>query len=392
MGHQKIIMRITTGALAIIAAQSTFAEAQVYPQNDCTWVRHASAPPPFDETTLGGEVDKLAYVGERFRVNISRLKKDKWTFAIGEAGLTDRDNKKIYIQNVASNLTLTSGLSHEVGHAMFNPEVNYSTKDDYIASMCGDEARAIYENVIDRRVILGCPAEAGGGADIGIQASQPWDIYIDMVDNPETLPFNYAKLGMAFCQNNINSVTKQPYFEYYGDWYDEHFPSGGAKNQGVPGTPPSLPQTANDEFWSKIQQLSEAAHQNMEKLVSKWPSQDLHEAEHVAGERSGTFNGGRYSIGNIAVSNSAIITRPDGAISHAFFSVEGVCIRRLDIEPRYPDLVITDVPKIPSLPYTLSAFRSWGRIGFMFNAADDCLARVYFDPHPMPFFDPDRDE
>jgi hypothetical protein len=391
MRYGKTDLLVTIGALVLLANQSASAEASVYPQNDCTLVRHADAPPPFDETALAGEVDKLVYVGERFRLNISNLKKKNWTFAIGEASLTDRDNKKIYVQRVASDLTLASELSHETGHALFTPNVNYSTKETYLAGVCGDEGHAVYENVVNRRVILGCPAEAGGGSDIGIQASQPWDIYIDRVDNPEALPFNYTKLGMAFCENNTESITKQPYLEYYGNWYDKHFPNGGAKSQKVSATAGLSSQPVSDEFWNKIQELSKAAKQDTEKLVSAWPSSDLHEAARAEGQRTATFNGDRYRIGNVAVSNSAIFTGPDGAISHAFFSVEDACIRRQDIESHYPDLVITNVPTMPGLPYTLSAFRSWGQIGFSFNDADDCLARVYFDPEPMPFYDPDRD-
>jgi hypothetical protein len=383
MKRHQIFIRVATGTFALFATPFSLASSTVYPENDCTLVRHTSAPPPFDETALSGDVDKLVYVGERFRTNFSKLKQKGWTVFMDDAGFVDRENQEIHVQKAASDLVLTSGLSHEVGHALYKSAWNYSTKEAYLTEACRDEGHALYDNVISRRVIQGCPAEAGGGPDIGIQASQPWDIYTDMVDNSGTQPLDYAKLGMLFCENNINSRTKQSYLEYYGDWYDQNFP-GGAKSLGVSAVSGSSFNMAGDTFWKQIEALSEAAWKGSDTLVSAWPSNDLHEdsgsTSYGRNSQPVRFRGGRYSLGNVAISESTIATRPDGAISHASFRVEGVCIRRQDIESRYPDLVLTSVPPYPGMPYAFSTFRSWGRIGFSFNDASNCLEAVYFHP------------
>jgi hypothetical protein len=380
-------------AICIVASPVAFAEN---PSSDaCTVDRYATPPPPF-ESKLGDGVDKLSYVTTGMYGNMTSLIRDGWSFSRDPAGSsTDRSAKEIHVQGVASDLTTTSLLTHEVGHALFNPKFDYSSKEAFVRVACQDEGYALLKNIQIRNSIKMCDGHRGGGVDIGISAAQPWAPYEDYM--AEHMPMNMYDFGMMFCEANIASGGKS-YLQYYGDWYDQSF--GSKAIASMQAQESSLPK-ATPVFWDKLQKIAKATTGGAEALAEVWPAKGMRFRDASGRAVALSVKGGSQPLDSVAmVSESALATDEFMTVKHARLSISGACITRQDIEQHYPDLVLTDIPRpgnrVASM--TWSAFGSWGKIGFAFEGAQQrCLSNVFFDPNPRipqsnPHFDPSSEE
>lgn len=167
--------------------------------------------------------------------DIEALQKAGWTVEVGEAGkgsFADRTAKRIVIDANEKGTQAASVISHEVGHAKFKPAIDYSSKDAFLKSALADEGEAILRNMETRAEIL-----KSGGPDIGVRGSQATkydEIYQQYLkDGDRTAARN--KIGEIVGEKEITSTTKQPYKDYYGDWYDKNV---------KPKQPSSVPPTS----------------------------------------------------------------------------------------------------------------------------------------------------
>jgi hypothetical protein len=346
-------------------------------------------PPAMTATGLGEDVDKLAYVPNRLQSELQTLSGKGWTFVYGSASLTDRKKHVIYIQQAKSALTRAALLSHEVGHAEFDPSWDYSSKEAYLAVACLDEGHGFYENYLARDTTLNyCPSELGGAIDIGLAAAAPWDPYFELLQSwTENLrPANLAELGMLFCESNVTSSTGEAYLDYYGRWYDKNHGQTFAA-QDVSTSPSHVVPEATAKFLKKIDQFAKAAASGMEKLMTVWPANNPKVTPKSKAQRA-EVSGGRYQLDdNVVVSSSLIV--PDGRnVVLASLSIEGICITRKDLEQYYPDLTLVDIPRpgMPNSPASWGAYGSWGVKVFTFydtfNNRNPCLAEVTLNPTP----------
>jgi hypothetical protein len=352
----------------------------------CTALRY-SDPPPVVETSLGEDIDELAWVSNGLRSDIDGLKKKGWQFGYDSYGhvvrpLNKNDAGQLYINKTASVLTNVAELSHEVGHATYNPVYDYSSKDNFVRVACTDEAYALRSNISARDVIKSCPVETGGGVDIGLLAAQPWSQYEDYIAN--SLPVNMAGLGMLFCETNYASAAGQIYLDYYGDWYDKEYGNKSNVNDLIAKDDAALPKV-QDSFWKELDVLSKAAWQGAEELIPKWPSKSLIEQSSQRNRelKRTRLSGGGYELGGgLVVTSSTITVNAANEIVHAGLTLEGVCIVRQDLEQHYPDLVLIQIPRIPGDPFAYSTYRSWGQLGFAFTDGSHCMKGVFFIPKP----------
>ncbi|TKC83118.1 hypothetical protein FAZ69_25860 [Trinickia terrae] len=112
-------------------------------------------------------------------------------------------------------------LSHEVGHAAYPYQEDFSSKAAYLRSTMADEGAATMTNIRAQREIL-----ANGGPDIGVAGknSASYNAAYDQFLKDGNAVGCRDAIGSAF-GNEITSSTGQTYNDYYGGWYDKTFPS-----------------------------------------------------------------------------------------------------------------------------------------------------------------------
>ncbi|KVQ21851.1 type VI secretion system Vgr family protein [Burkholderia ubonensis] len=186
-----------------------------------------SAAPPV-ETGLGHDVDQLAAKSPGLQADLKKLKDDGWKIKYGEPGggsFARRENQTITLDGSFKGNTAgtTQTLAHEVGHATYGFQADYSSKTAYVNGTLADEGAATMNNIKARREIL-----ANGGADIGIAGNSAnhaaYNKAYDQFLKDGNADAARQAIGAQFGRGEITSNTKQPYAEYYGGWYDNNFP------------------------------------------------------------------------------------------------------------------------------------------------------------------------
>ena len=133
------VMRLACGfALVSVtcsaAAQNRFGEI-------CT--SQLTEPPPKVATGYGEGMDDIVDAPLRLQRRVEQLKSGKqggvWSFEYDDWARTDRERFVIYVQPGHSDVSTGSQFTHEVGHAMFYPSIDWSSRDAYIRSSCADE-------------------------------------------------------------------------------------------------------------------------------------------------------------------------------------------------------------------------------------------------------------
>ena len=170
-------------------------------------------------TGLGEEVDQIISKSPSTVKNLEELKANDWKIREGTAGkgtFTDRDNKIIYIDpNNKQNINYIVGaIAHEGGHAQYNFNPDYTSKDSFLSSTYKDEDAAMFAQIEARNEIL-----ANGGPDIsnGYKTFQQYEgLYNKYKDNPDQA---YQEIGNAYVENGNTSNTGEPYTIYYERLY-----------------------------------------------------------------------------------------------------------------------------------------------------------------------------
>jgi type VI secretion system secreted protein VgrG len=194
-----------------------------------TGTASTTAKNPDMATGFGKDVDDLVDKSPTMKKDIAALKKQQWTFEEGTAGkgtFADRYNKVITIDKneMGDPAAVVQSLSHESGHALYNPTIDTSSREAYLNSTLGDEGAATLNNIRVQREII-----ANKGTDIGIagnsaNASSYNTIYDSLQKGDITESQARTQIGRIFGKGEQTSNTGQFYEDYYGGAYDKAYP------------------------------------------------------------------------------------------------------------------------------------------------------------------------
>ncbi|MBE3512804.1 type VI secretion system Vgr family protein [Enterobacter cloacae complex sp. I2] len=191
-----------------------------------------NATPPASSVPSSGygkDVDSLVDKSPTMKNDIATLKKRGWTFEEGEAGKGTFANRQKRVITVDKNElgnpnAVVQSLSHESGHALYEPNIDFSSRDAYLNSTLSDEGAATLNNIRVQREII-----ANKGGDIGIAgnpANQPQynRIYDSLERGAIKESESRTQIGRIFGKGEQTSTTGQYYEDYYGGWYDKNYP------------------------------------------------------------------------------------------------------------------------------------------------------------------------
>ncbi|WP_368743222.1 type VI secretion system Vgr family protein [Enterobacter asburiae] len=191
-----------------------------------------TATPPASNAPSSGygkDVDSLVDKSPTMKNDIATLKKRGWTFEEGEAGKGTFANRQKRVITVDKNElgnpnAVVQSLSHESGHALYEPNIDFSSRDAYLNSTLSDEGAATLNNIRVQREII-----ANKGGDIGIAGNTANQTqYNSIYDSLERGAIKESEartqIGRIFGKGEQTSTTGQYYEDYYGGWYDKNYP------------------------------------------------------------------------------------------------------------------------------------------------------------------------
>ena len=191
-----------------------------------------NATPPASNVPSSGygkDVDSLVDKSPTMKNDIATLKKRGWTFEEGEAGKGTFANRQKRVITVDKNElgnpnAVVQSLSHESGHALYEPNIDFSSRDAYLNSTLSDEGAATLNNIRVQREII-----ANKGGDIGIAGNPANQTqYNRIYDSLESGAIKESEartqIGRIFGKGEQTSTTGQYYEDYYGGWYDKNYP------------------------------------------------------------------------------------------------------------------------------------------------------------------------
>ncbi|MFV8217137.1 type VI secretion system Vgr family protein [Enterobacter cloacae complex sp.6700776] len=177
----------------------------------------------------GKDVDGLVDKSPTMKNDIATLKKRGWIFEEGEAGKGTFANRQTRVITVDKNelgnpKAVVQSLSHESGHALYEPNIDVSSRDAYLNSALSDEGAATLNNIRVQREII-----ANKGGDIGIAGNPANQTqYNRIYDSLERGAIKESEartqIGRIFGKGEQTSTTGQYYEDYYGGWYDKNYP------------------------------------------------------------------------------------------------------------------------------------------------------------------------
>jgi len=181
----------------------------------------AQCAPAAPVTGLGACIDVLAGHSVRVSGQINRL---GYRFHYAAGSYTDHELKRIYIQSYDCTQPQPGGalaraaiLAHELGHAEYGVRQDTASRAAFIQSWCDSEGQAVINNVHARAETLQC---TGHGVDIGLAAANA----AQLLEIQRLHADHRRRMGEAFCRSNFTSTTGQNYLDYYGAYYDAHYP------------------------------------------------------------------------------------------------------------------------------------------------------------------------
>ncbi|MDY0421704.1 type VI secretion system Vgr family protein [Enterobacter rongchengensis] len=191
-----------------------------------------NATPPASNAPSSGygkDVDSLVDKSPTMKNDIATLKKRGWTFEEGEVGKGTFANRQKRVITVDKNElgnpnAVVQSLSHESGHALYEPNIDFSSRDAYLNSTLSDEGAATLNNIRVQREII-----ANKGGDIGIAGNPANQTqYNRIYDSLERGAIKESEartqIGRIFGKGEQTSTTGQYYEDYYGGWYDKNYP------------------------------------------------------------------------------------------------------------------------------------------------------------------------
>ncbi len=191
----------------------------------------APAPETSVKTGLGPEVDAIASKSPTLLQDLAALQAAKWTIKYGPAGKgshADRKDKVITIDSARKQdpKQVVRSLSHEVGHASYPYNADYSSKDGYVKGALADEGAATIKNIQAQREIY---ANSGKTIDIGLSGNpanhEQYKAAYDQYLNDGNAAAARDRIGQVYgTGERASGKTNPTYNEYYGGWYTKNFP------------------------------------------------------------------------------------------------------------------------------------------------------------------------
>jgi type VI secretion system secreted protein VgrG len=178
---------------------------------------------PLDDPAMQAVIDK----SPTLKKDLAILKQDKWDIEYGPAGggsFANRNNNKITIDGDLQNDPLGAAeiIAHEVGHARYPHVEDRSSKAAYVGGYLADEGAATLKNIQVQREII-----ANGGPDIGLAGNQinhpAYNAAYDQYLKDGNAAAARSAIGAIYGTGETDSVTHQPYQDYYGGFYDKNF-------------------------------------------------------------------------------------------------------------------------------------------------------------------------
>ncbi|WP_035058453.1 hypothetical protein [Andreprevotia chitinilytica] len=180
-------------------------------------------------TGLGEDVDELAAHSPTLQRDLKRLKEENVAMRYGVAGdgswMDARAGTKEIILdgNLQGHPAATlQTLAHEIGHAtyLFTPDI--SSREAYVNSNLANEGAATLKNIEVQREIL-----ANAGIDIELAGSRGnhagYNAAYDRYKRNGNATAAKNAIGQIYGRGEINSITHEPYADYYGNEYDRRY-------------------------------------------------------------------------------------------------------------------------------------------------------------------------
>jgi len=179
---------------------------------------------------IRGDATALAAQSSSLLSDLKMLQQKGWGIQIGSNGGGSFANRTLKTIVLDGNLTsdpvaVVQALSHEAGHALYAFKPDTSSKSAFVRSALGDEGMATLSNIRVQREIL-----ARGGPDIGIAGGDPVKnspaynaAYNQFLKDGNVVKARDA-IGSIFGSGERASTTGQLYKDYYGSFYDKHYP------------------------------------------------------------------------------------------------------------------------------------------------------------------------
>lgn len=191
------------------------------------------APWPWDDDTVPGKPvpGSIPVNDETWRIiqqsptlmdEWTRLKNGGWhfTFDRGKGTFTDSDRKVINIDpdvKKGDPTQVVNAISHEFGHAMYNPRTTFSSRADCIQAHLDDEGAATMNTIKVEREIL-----AHGGPEI-VQRSGVdekfeaiYDAYLRAGSTKEAYQTAITAIGNEYGALHPSTAPGETYRDYYG--------------------------------------------------------------------------------------------------------------------------------------------------------------------------------
>ncbi|WP_035058441.1 hypothetical protein [Andreprevotia chitinilytica] len=180
-------------------------------------------------TGLGEAVDELAVHSPTLQRDLKALLDQKWRIRYGTAGEgswmdAHRREKQIVLDgSLQGNPAATvQTLAHEVGHATYPFTPDISSREAYVSSHLANEGAATLKNIEVQREIL-----ANAGIDIGLAGSRRnhagYNAAYDLYKRNGNAATARDTIGQIYGQGEFNSITHEPYADYYGKEYDRRY-------------------------------------------------------------------------------------------------------------------------------------------------------------------------
>ena len=178
-------------------------------------------------TNLGDDVDKIAAKSTLLQEQIQGLYDDGWKINYGpdsRGTYTNYKDKKIVVSEYYRDKPAMAmhALTHEVGHATYQGEIDISSRDAYVDSKLKGEGGAAIYSVMIREELLD-----NGAVDIMKPHSDPSELKA-LVSAYEKYGDDHGAWNEAgkVYGNRETSTTGEKYNDFYGNRYEEYEKQG----------------------------------------------------------------------------------------------------------------------------------------------------------------------
>ena len=173
-------------------------------------------------TNLGDEVDKIAADSPALQENIKNLQEAGWIIRYGpaeEGTYTDYEQQLIVISTEFKDSPTKAmhALTHEVGHATYQGEIDTSSRDAYIDSKLKGEGGASTYSIMIRQELL-----ENDGVDIMGAHTDPKELeaFVSAYETHGDTDKAWKEIG-EYYRSFDASTTGENYEIFYGRRYDE---------------------------------------------------------------------------------------------------------------------------------------------------------------------------